>query len=47
MAIIHHTTMTPTKLELLAPWLPTQPWYPGTGSEPELGKAGGFRLDGR
>jgi hypothetical protein len=45
MAGIHNTTMTPSKLELLASWLPTQPWYIGTEGEPELTKAGGFRLD--
>ncbi len=45
MAVIHRTTLTPGKLELLAPWLPTRPWYVGTGREPELTKAGGFRLD--
>ncbi|MFE7271314.1 1,4-alpha-glucan branching protein [Streptomyces sp. NPDC057623] len=44
MAVIHHTTLKPTKLELLASWLPTRPWYVGTG-EPALTKAGGFRLD--
>jgi hypothetical protein len=44
MAIIHHTTLKPTKLELLASWLPTRPWYVGNG-EPALTKAGGFRLD--
>ncbi|MEU8992539.1 1,4-alpha-glucan branching protein [Streptomyces sp. NPDC048558] len=44
MAVIHHTTLKPTKLELLASWLPTRPWYAGAG-EPELTKAGGFRLD--
>ena len=37
--------MAPGKLELLAAWLPTRPWYLGTGREPELAKAGGFRLD--
>lgn len=45
MAVIHNTTMTPGKLELLASWLPAQPWYLGTGREPVLTKAGGFRLD--
>lgn len=39
--------MTPTKLELVAAWLPGRPWYAGAGSgrQPELAKAGGFRLD--
>ncbi|MFJ3664972.1 1,4-alpha-glucan branching protein [Streptomyces sp. NPDC090106] len=44
MAIIHRTTLTPTKLELLTAWLPGTPWYDAAG-EPELAKAGGFRLD--
>ncbi|MET9907218.1 1,4-alpha-glucan branching protein [Streptomyces sp. NPDC006476] len=44
MAIIHNTTVKPTKLELLTAWLPTRPWYVGNGT-PELSKAGGFRLD--
>ncbi|MBH5333544.1 1,4-alpha-glucan branching protein [Streptomyces pactum] len=45
MAVIHRTTLTPTKLELLTPWLPDQPWYRGGGSRPELSRVGGFRLD--
>ena len=36
MGIIHRTTLTPGKLELLAGWLPAQPWYRGgRGPEPE------------
>ncbi|TFV88554.1 1,4-alpha-glucan branching protein [Blastococcus sp. CT_GayMR16] len=45
MATIHRTTMVPTKLELLAGWLPEQPWYGSTGALPALSRAGGFRLD--
>jgi hypothetical protein len=45
MAIIHATTLNPGKLELLAGWLPAQPWYADEGREPALSKAGGFRLD--
>jgi len=45
MAVIHQTTLTPTKLELLADWLPLQPWYVPTGRPIALAKAGGFRLD--
>jgi len=45
MAIIHSTTLTPTKLELLTSWLPAQPWYADRGRAPELARAGGFRLD--
>src|SRR5215212_9991047 len=44
VATIHHTTLTPSKLELLARWLPLQPWYRGSRS-PALAKGGGFRLD--
>jgi hypothetical protein len=45
MAVIHRTTLVPSKLDLLASWLPAQPWYPPTGQAPELARAGGFRLD--
>ena len=45
MAVIHDTTMSPGKLELLAAWLPAQPWYLDGGHAPVLAKAGGFRLD--
>jgi hypothetical protein len=45
MAVIHQTTLTPAKLELLADWLPMQPWYIATGRPTALVKAGGFRLD--
>ncbi|MFB7591043.1 1,4-alpha-glucan branching protein [Streptomyces sp. NPDC056169] len=45
MAVIHRTTMQPTKLELLAAWLPTRAWYAGRAEGPSPAKAGGFRLD--
>jgi hypothetical protein len=45
VAIIHDTTMSPGKLELLRDWLPARPWYLASGRGPELAKAGGFRLD--
>ena len=45
MSVIHHTTLKPTKLELLTSWLPTRPWYAGGPATPALTKAGGFRLD--
>ncbi|MFF9283109.1 maltokinase N-terminal cap-like domain-containing protein [Streptomyces griseosporeus] len=45
MAVIHHTVLKPTKLELLTSWLPTRPWYRGGADRPRLTKAGGFRLD--
>ncbi|MEV8588972.1 1,4-alpha-glucan branching protein [Streptomyces sp. NPDC051180] len=45
MAVIHHTTMQPTKLELLAAWLPTRSWYTAADDGPRPAKAGGFRID--
>ncbi|MEU7488673.1 1,4-alpha-glucan branching protein [Streptomyces sp. NPDC042319] len=45
MAVMHRTTITPTKLELLNSWLPDRPWYDGGPGGPKLEKAGGFRLD--
>ncbi|MGW3209949.1 maltokinase N-terminal cap-like domain-containing protein [Streptomyces sp. NPDC001135] len=45
MAIIHHTTLKPTKLELLTDWLPARPWYRGGPDAPVLTKSGGFRLE--
>ena len=45
MAVIHHTTLTPTKLELLSAWLPGQPWFREAGQAPDLARTGGFRLD--
>ncbi|MBU3869855.1 1,4-alpha-glucan branching protein [Streptomyces sp. 4503] len=37
--------MSRTKLEILTPWLPGQPWYAAARRAPELSRAGGFRLD--
>ncbi|MDG9712910.1 maltokinase N-terminal cap-like domain-containing protein [Streptomyces sp. DH10] len=45
MAVIHNTSLHPTKLELLTSWLPSRPWYRGGAGEPKPAKAGGFRLD--
>ncbi|MFJ4027865.1 hypothetical protein ACIPWF_11250 [Paenarthrobacter sp. NPDC089989] len=42
MAIIHKATLSPTKLELIAGYLPTQPWFIQDG-EPEL--IGAYRFD--
>jgi hypothetical protein len=45
MAIIYKTTLIPGKLDLLAGWMPAQPWYASPGRAPALAKTGGFRLD--
>lgn len=39
MAVIYDTTMTLGRLELLAAWLPAQPWYLDRGREPRLATA--------
>jgi Maltokinase N-terminal cap domain len=44
MAIIHQATLTPTKLELLAAWLPGHSWYPG-GSAAGLERVAAARFD--
>ncbi|MHA3722563.1 maltokinase N-terminal cap-like domain-containing protein [Leucobacter sp. HY1910] len=42
MSIIYETTLSPSKYELLAAWLPTQPWFAGdTG---QLAPVGAYRL---
>ena len=35
MAVIHRTTLEPTKLELLTTWLPSRPWYHGGAEGPQ------------
>ncbi|WP_313021478.1 1,4-alpha-glucan branching protein GlgB [Mobilicoccus sp.] len=44
MAKIYDAALFPTKLELLASWLPFQRWFRGT-HEPQLRRLGGYRLD--
>lgn len=42
MALLHRATLSPTKAELIAAWLPTQAWAAGL---PEVAPLGGYRLD--
>lgn len=42
MAVLHRATLTPSKLELLEPWLARQPWAGGGG---ELERLGSYRFD--
>jgi hypothetical protein len=44
MALIYNATVTPTKLELLAKWLPTQSWFAGDPAA-ELENVAAFRFD--
>jgi hypothetical protein len=45
MALLYpRATLQPTKLELLASWLPTRSWYRGP-AEPNLTRVAGYRFD--
>jgi hypothetical protein len=44
MAILHRASLRPSKLELLAGWLPSQPWW-RNDSVTDLRKVGSFRFD--
>lgn len=43
MALIYQTTMSPTKLDLLAQWLPKQTWF--RGNPDQLESLGSYRID--
>ena len=44
MALLHRADLTPSKLELLAGWAPTQPWFVGDKAAPFTTVAS-FRFD--
>ncbi len=44
MALLHHADISPTKLELLAAWLPTRDWFRGP-ADTELTRVAAGRLD--
>ncbi|WP_158375396.1 CG0192-related protein [Cellulosimicrobium cellulans] len=43
MAIIHRATLVPTKTELVAAWLPAQPWFDGPADD--VRPVGAYRFD--
>src|SRR5690349_5305355 len=43
MALIHKATLSPTKVELLAGWLPGRDWH--TGPTGEVRRVAGYRFD--
>jgi hypothetical protein len=45
MALLHRASISPTKLELVAGWLPGQPWYPGTTAPADLERVAACRFD--
>ena len=44
MALIHRAKIRPSKMELIAGWLPSRPWYAG-GADPEVQLLGSYRFD--
>jgi Maltokinase N-terminal cap domain len=44
MALVHQADLRPTKLELLAAWLPGRPWYRGHPGA-EIARVAAFRFD--
>ncbi|MFY1633843.1 CG0192-related protein [Solwaraspora sp. WMMB335] len=44
MALLHRAELRPTKLELLAAWLPGRDWWPGR-STADLERVAGYRFD--
>jgi hypothetical protein len=44
MALLHQATVTPSKLELVRAWLPSQPWYLGENGA-ELTLVAAYRFD--
>ncbi|MCW3817478.1 hypothetical protein ONA91_23785 [Micromonospora sp. DR5-3] len=44
MALLHRAELRPTKLDLLAAWLPTRSWFAGTAG-PDVTRVGTFRFD--
>jgi hypothetical protein len=44
MALLHQAEITPSKLELISAWAPTQPWFP-PGTSAAFANVGAYRLD--
>lgn len=45
MALLHRADLRPTKLDLLAVWLPGRPWYRGRPGAADIGRVAAFRFD--
>lgn len=45
MAILYRAQLTPTKMELLAAWVPLQSWYGASAGPRTLDAAGAYRFD--
>ena len=44
MALLHQAELRPSKLEIVAAWLPAQPWYRGPDTT-DLRRVGAYRFD--
>jgi len=44
MALLHRAELTPSKIEILQGWAPSQPWFAGEAGA-ELASVGAFRFD--
>lgn len=44
MALLHHSTLTPTKIELVEGWAPSQPWFRGEAGA-GLANVAAYRFD--
>ncbi|GAB3391286.1 hypothetical protein GCM10027568_16620 [Humibacter soli] len=45
MALLHHAQLTPSKLELVAGWLPSQPFFSADDADADLERVASFRFD--
>lgn len=45
MALLHHARLNPSKLELVAGWLRSQPFFPVDGADSEPRRVASFRFD--
>jgi len=45
MALLHHAQLTPSKLELVAGWLPSQPFFSADDADTDLERVASFRFD--
>lgn len=45
MALLHHAQLNPSKVELVAGWLPSQPFFPVDGADAKLRRVASFRFD--
>ncbi|MHA7985805.1 maltokinase N-terminal cap-like domain-containing protein [Rathayibacter sp. CAU 1779] len=45
MALLHHAQLVPSKLDLIAAWLPSQPFWPADADPTAISRIASFRFD--